>query len=75
MYIFYPFPDIKSLSIFECNCNYNYILFTKLLWTGDSEGDPSIFQLYCYLPTCLTHGEGLSNQYIHLISERQAGKL
>ena len=31
----------------------NFVLFTKLLWPGDS--NLSVFELSCYLSTCLSH--------------------
>ena len=56
----------------NCICNCNYVLFPKLLWTGDSEGTfwsssqaatcPPVYHTRCRLHT------------VPLIAERQAGK-
>ena len=56
-----------------CNCNCNYILFTKLPWPGDSEGT---FRSSSQAATCppVYH----TRRRLHtvpLIAERQAGKL
>ena len=52
------------------NCNYNYILFTKLPWPGDSEGT---FRSSSQLPPVRNTRRRLHT--VPLIAERQARKL
>ena len=57
----------------NCNCNRNYILFTKLPWPGDSEGT---FRSSSQAATCppVDHTQRRLHT-VPLIAERQAGKL
>ena len=54
-------------------CNCNYILFTKLPWSGDSKGNFwSLSQAATFPPLYLTRWR---LHTVSLIAERQAGKL
>ena len=56
-----------------CNCNCNYILFTKLPWPGDSEG---AFRLSSQAATCPpVYHKRRRLHTVPLFAERQAGKL
>ena len=56
-----------------CVCNCSYILFTKLLWPRDSEGT---FRTSSQAATCPPIYHTRQRLHIvHLITERQAGKL
>ena len=56
-----------------CNCNCNYILFTKMPWPGDSEGT---FRSSSQAATCppVYHTRWRLHT-VPLTAERQAGKL
>ena len=57
----------------DTQCNCNYILFTKLPWSGDSEGTfRSLSQAATCPPVCNTRHR---LQTVPLIAERQARKL
>ena len=57
----------------KCNCNCNYILFTKLPWPGDSEGT---FRSSSQAATCSSvYHTRWRLHIVPLIAERQAGKL
>ena len=61
------------LSSDHCNCNCNYILFTKLPWPGDSEGT---FRSSSQAATCPSvYHTRWRLHTVPLIAERQAGKL
>ena len=61
--------NIRML-VSTCNCNCNYILFTKLPWPGDNEGT---FRFSSQAATCLPHTAGLHT--VPFNAERQAAKL
>ena len=64
---------LMILCVKQCNCNCNYIIFTKLPWPGDSEGT---FRSSSQAATCppVYH----TRRRLHTVpfnAERQAGKL
>ena len=57
----------------NCHCNCNYILFTKLLWPGDSE---ETFRFSSQTATCPpVYDTRWRLHTVPLIAERQASKL
>ena len=64
---------VSKKLVWPCNCNCNYILFTKLPWPGDSE---VTFRSSSQAATCPS--VYLTRRRLHttlLIAERQEGKL
>ena len=64
---------MKHENLYDCNCNCNYILFTKLSWPGDSE---MTFRSSSQAATCPSvYHTRWRLHTVSLIAERQAGKL
>ena len=59
--------------VYPCNCNCNYILFTKLPWPGDSEGTFRSSSQATICPPVYHTRRRLHT--VPLIAEHQAGKL